>query len=460
MAFLDDLLSGAPWLGPLLDQANFSDRYSAAVPDVPLPRSRPDIPEDQVPLPTPRPTNQPDITIQDILGALGKYGSINSVSGALGGPRIGQPPGTYSGTPQLPPDAAPAGPAEPPSIFNQPQQTMQTYGAGNLAYPVIGQPTADNIDISARNARPVSMAPAAEAVTAASPQAAPALGAPALAGSAIPRSPDNLFTRLQAGAQNFTTGGNPIAGILNAIQGLAGGGRTDPTGIALQNQRLNAIAATSYLQSIGYPDSQAIPMGIAASGNPKVMEQILNPPSTPQAVVAERMRQTPGGAAQGMKAITELKAAESEGTKQGEARPGVEAAKATFDYTMSKIDELKSDPGLKAVVGTLGQLNPEKGPYAGTIARITQLKGQAIADVLASLHGLGLNRATQNELFAVRDGFARLDRAIPYPEYVKALDDLNGRLKVLRKNIGEAAGIGPTPAHRQRCRTNSTRPSR
>jgi hypothetical protein len=46
-----------------------------------------------------------------------------------------------------------------------------------------------------------------------------------------------LLDRLTAGTTNLTTGGNPIAGLLNAVNGLATGQRTDRAGIALARQQ-------------------------------------------------------------------------------------------------------------------------------------------------------------------------------------------------------------------------------
>ena len=48
-------------------------------------------------------------------------------------------------------------------------------------------------------------------------------------------APD-LFDRLTAGATNLTTGGNPLAGLLNAVNGLATGQRTDRAGVELGKQ--------------------------------------------------------------------------------------------------------------------------------------------------------------------------------------------------------------------------------
>jgi hypothetical protein len=54
--------------------------------------------------------------------------------------------------------------------------------------------------------------------------------------SAFPRQP-SLLDRISAGATNLTTGGNPLAGIVNAANGLATGQRTDGTGLELAKQR-------------------------------------------------------------------------------------------------------------------------------------------------------------------------------------------------------------------------------
>lgn len=50
-----------------------------------------------------------------------------------------------------------------------------------------------------------------------------------------PRGP-GLFDRLTAGATNLTTGGNPLAGLLNAVNGLATGQRTDRAGVEFGKQ--------------------------------------------------------------------------------------------------------------------------------------------------------------------------------------------------------------------------------
>jgi len=51
-----------------------------------------------------------------------------------------------------------------------------------------------------------------------------------------------LLDRLTAGAANLTTGGNPIAGLVNSINGLATGQRTDRAGIEFANQQATMLA--------------------------------------------------------------------------------------------------------------------------------------------------------------------------------------------------------------------------
>jgi hypothetical protein len=51
-----------------------------------------------------------------------------------------------------------------------------------------------------------------------------------------------LLDRLTAGASNLASGGNPIAGLVNAVNGLATGQRTDHAGIELAKQHATMSA--------------------------------------------------------------------------------------------------------------------------------------------------------------------------------------------------------------------------
>jgi hypothetical protein len=76
-----------------------------------------------------------------------------------------------------------------------------------------------------------------------------------------------LLDRLSAGATNLTTGGNPIAGIVNAVNGLATGQRTDAPGIVQAQQ----AALRQALAAAGVPDALAS----AAALSPDVLKAII-----------------------------------------------------------------------------------------------------------------------------------------------------------------------------------------
>jgi hypothetical protein len=75
-----------------------------------------------------------------------------------------------------------------------------------------------------------------------------------------------LLDRLTAGATNLTTGGNPLAGLLNAVNGLATGQRTDAAGATLAQQG----AVRQALMAAGVPDAVAA----AAAMNPEVLKAV------------------------------------------------------------------------------------------------------------------------------------------------------------------------------------------
>src|SRR5262249_48626196 len=76
----------------------------------------------------------------------------------------------------------------------------------------------------------------------------------------------SVLDRLTAGATNFTTGGNPIAGLLNSIHGFATGRRADANGILLQQR---AATYRALLQA-GVPPAVAQ----AAALNPTMLHTI------------------------------------------------------------------------------------------------------------------------------------------------------------------------------------------
>jgi hypothetical protein len=77
----------------------------------------------------------------------------------------------------------------------------------------------------------------------------------------------SLLDRLTAGAANLTTGGNPVAGLLNAVNGLATGQRTDHAGIELAKQH----ATMSALMNAGLDLNTAR----AAATNPDFLKALV-----------------------------------------------------------------------------------------------------------------------------------------------------------------------------------------
>jgi hypothetical protein len=64
-----------------------------------------------------------------------------------------------------------------------------------------------------------------------------------------------LLDRLTAGATNLTTGGNPVAGLFNTLNGLTTGERTDHAGIELAKQ--NATMSALMNASLDLPTARA-----------------------------------------------------------------------------------------------------------------------------------------------------------------------------------------------------------
>ena len=229
MAFLDDLLSNARWL----------DQYLGTQTD-----KNPNLTADEAQR-SPKAAQANAQSVADWLRANGLLGAgPQGTSSGLLRPNANGASGVdesgfnlaYPGPTQLPTAAAPT--AQQGPIPGGPSYMGNPFG-GAVQVPTAGiQP--ETIDVSAAPKRqlPVQPLPSTMPVGAVNPDQV--LPSPA------PQGP-GVFGRLQAGAQNFTTGGNPIAGLLNAVQGLTTGTRTDPTGIALAQQQITANAVFKHL---------------------------------------------------------------------------------------------------------------------------------------------------------------------------------------------------------------------
>jgi len=120
------------------------------------------------------------------------------------------------------------------------------------------------------------------------PQAKPAQYQPQNEGPPEAGILPGIFGRLQAGATNLTSGGNPIAGIINAIGGLATGQRTDPIGMRMQMMKATYDAL---LPQLGPK------LAYAAALNPQVLGELAKPQAiAPGGELVSALGAGPGGA--------------------------------------------------------------------------------------------------------------------------------------------------------------------
>ena len=393
MAFLDDLLSNARWLDQYLGTQ--SDQNQNLTAD-----------ETQR---SPTPTPQKDITLPDILRVIGKYGSFNGISNALGG----QPNQTDASGNQLaiPASAAPIMQQGPAPVFDQPQQPMQTYGAGNLSYPVIGQPNADNIDLSAAPKQSPVPAPTQQQVEqAVTPQSLQQLYPHIFQG----QQNAGIGDRLAAGLRNLGSSQQMLPSIVDAIQGFTSGQRTDPLGVIQQNQRQTAIAVTQQQLGRGVPLQQAIAAGVAASTDPKIAEELFSRYKN----LEEKIANTSGGGTGGSptQQLMDLKKGEAAATKSGQlqAQAAADLPKHLLgiNTTINSIDTLMNDPGLDYIAGPMSKI-PNTGlipAQSRALAQFEMLKGRAMIQGIHDLSGQGM-RITQAEAMTGSQAQAALNQA-------------------------------------------------
>jgi hypothetical protein len=110
------------------------------------------------------------------------------------------------------------------------------------------------------------------------PSAAPAAAGPGAGQQqGVPPAPaaagPGLLDRLSAGANSFA-GVNPIAALLNGMNGLVTGQRSDPQGIMLQQQAATARAFHRALVANGVAPEQAVGLAHAAALNPEIAKTL------------------------------------------------------------------------------------------------------------------------------------------------------------------------------------------
>ena len=156
-----------------------------------------------------------------------------------------------------------------------------------------------------------------------------------------------MFGRLQAGAQNFTTGGNPIAGLLNAVQGLTTGTRTDPTGIALAQQqyrKCNIQTSCHGREDGAFTGRHRRPdAGFATRPNERIFQTASHSGSSSRKKCIRRTGRWWNTVCIGLQAAsTRAKTMAQEQAKNAVQFPDIAA---NADNMISMIDQLKAHPG-------------------------------------------------------------------------------------------------------------------
>lgn len=271
-----------------------------------------------------------------------------------------------------------------------------------------------------------------------------------------------VMDRLAAGATNFTTGGNPIAGLFNSISGLATGRRTDSAGIAQSNQANMARALYGALTQRGIPQEQALAIAQAAATDPKMAETLLpqalglKPPETMEGHFARQADRAANGSGQGASApmpqyydhLRRKSSSEKAGTTEGErvatAQLDLPGAVAQSQEALRLIGELRNHKGRDQlgwhdVFGAAPLVPSTKGYDAQKI--LDQLKGGAFLEAFKALKGGG--QITEVEGKKATDAIARMDRAQSKGEFEKALTDYEGVIRLGIDRANQQAGEKP-----------------
>lgn len=254
MALFDLSQSGGGWLGPQIGQGDYQDPgiieklksyWDAAgkMPGV--------IQDPSSGVIAPGQMNAP-LTPFDQAKPI-DFASMMSPQGMLGSP--GQQP--------MPPQASPASaPQSQPQAQVGAPPSMGNYGG--TQYPIFGQPDSGVLPPNAQPAGPAQPAQAPQQQQQAPQQA----GIGSMLGG--------IGGNLNAGFQGMARAKSPMEALGNLFGGLTTGQRMDPTGIAQQNQANTANALFQSLVRDGrYSPQQAQAIAISAATNPDVAKAIL-----------------------------------------------------------------------------------------------------------------------------------------------------------------------------------------
>lgn len=145
------------------------------------------------------------------------------------------------------------------------------------------------------------------------------------------------------------------------------------------------------------------------------------------------------------------------GKASGEAQASIPGAEMTANMVSQQIADLKSDPYLPSMVGSVPYTGgyllrsdlSNRTPEANRVqAKMDQLKGGAFLQARNMLKGGGA--ITDYEGAKAEDAFARMNASQSYEDYTKALDDFNEAvqlgLRKLYRQAGQPEPQGQQPA--------------
>lgn len=319
-----------------------------------------------------------------------------------------------------------------------------------------------------------------------------ALGIPQLPQPAAQPAPQPVADRMVVGAAGdrpIPTNGEPVPPLprgaqfaqqegqqeqasqpaLSLPQSLGGafwgmlGGLARP-GSPLANAQMQQRILAAKVAALNEDKTLTNAQKLAILTNPKVEESLLGPapPNTIEAAIAREIGRSHGvSATQGMAILNEMKkqsaASEAIGKAQGGNAAGALNSMAQMDQTIASIDALAKDPTLTQVVGgpIVGRNPGLTGHQEATLARIHQLEGQLVTNVMQSFKGTGI-RLTQQEVNQLQRGVSRIGEAARTQDigsYREALSELRQQIVGMRERIGLNAGGEATPS------PNATPPS-
>lgn len=277
----------------------------------------------------------------------------------------------------------------------------------------------------------------------------------------MPTAPDEASAQRRSGTLQINPQGNPVAPQAVAPGATDSGqdkwmealDRLSPDYVSryrqTKQQQKSAQAFATFLQGQGMQPQQAAALAAVAASNPKVLEEILKPPTSMEGSLVSPVY---GGGSKGGDAMTrhldyiaKKNAAEKAGTVQGESQAqaaiDLPGAVTTAKEQLRLLDELANHPGRKQIgwhdfLGKAPLLPSSKGYDANNL--LEQIKGGAFKQAFESLKGGGA--ITKEEGEKATAATMRMDRATSKGEFDKAMEDYRGIIRVGIDRANQKAG--------------------